>query len=124
MEENNPGSFGAILGNSGGALKRALARRGIDASILDQTSQASPTGSNLPPNISNAPQMGDQTPQVDGQTQQIAGPAAQVAQEANEKPPARSFEMQTALEALTDVVKTENTLAKQVLKLQTPTIPQ
>ena len=46
---NNPGSFASAIGGQGGELKAAMARRGIDSSVLDQVSPAAPTAGERAP---------------------------------------------------------------------------
>jgi len=98
MATQQTGSFGAGLGGVQ-ALKSAMQRRGIDSSILDQVSGAAPSGPSPAPGI--AP------------TNDIGLPQTQLAQPA--KVPARSGEMEIAIQALAGVVKTENKIAESTL---------
>lgn len=100
------GRFGEAIGG-GDALRAALQRRNIDPALIEQVSNQAPTGpSNLPapvpqgaPNVSLPP---DQSLQTSSQ-----------AQEGN----FRSGEMQVALQALADVVKTEQKIARDALNV-------
>ena len=109
MEPQNTGSFGANLGGIS-ALKQAMSRRGLDASVLDQVSAAAPTEQVAPSAVpANAPQIGS----VEGVAAQAAGQPQQA------EVPFRSGEAQIALEALADTAKTESDIAKNILKLRT-----
>lgn len=111
-ENQNTGSFGAGLGGID-ALKAAMQKRGMDASVLDQVSASAPTGpSAVAPAIGqDANNVMSQTPQA---PQEIAG---------EQGPQTRSGEMEIALKALAQTVSTENTIAKQALKLAAPPQP-
>jgi hypothetical protein len=105
MEPQNTGSFGVGLGDIS-ALKQAMSRRGIDASILDSVSASAPTGATnvapaLPEGVGIAPEQQAAT-QV---------PATQPQQEF------RSAEMSLALKAMNSVISTENSIVKQALSL-------
>ena len=106
----NPGQFGAAIGGSA-AIRSAMQRRGIDASVLDQISPAAPGG---PSPV--APGVPTTNPQVGAipspRPSPAAGPAA---------PPSRSGEMDIALKALAGTVRTENKIAESQLKLAAPT---
>lgn len=105
MEPQNTGSFGAGLGGTS-ALKQAMQRRGLDASVLDQVSAAAPGEQVMPPAVSGSgPQVGDIASQAVGQAEEP-------------KVPFRSAEMETSLKALEGTVKTENKIAESMLKLQ------
>ena len=102
----NTGSFGAATGGTD-ALRAAMERRGLDASILDQVSASSPTGpSEVPGQVPEANVM--QSPSMEAVGQATGG----------QEPPVRSGEMGIALKALAQTVSTENTIAKSALKLQ------
>lgn len=94
------GSFGAGLGGIQ-ALKQAMQRRGIDSSILDQVSASAPSGPSAVPGIAPTNDIG--IPQTPAQSIQPA------------KVPARSGEMEIAIQALAGVVKTENKIAESTL---------
>ena len=73
--DNNTGSFGSAIGGAE-AIKQAMARRGIDASVLQQKSPAAAGSEPMP----QAPQMGAQgagmgeMPQVPGMPTEGATP--------------------------------------------------
>jgi len=96
------GQFGTALGGAG-ALKAAMQRRGIDTSVLDQMSPAAPgeassVASNLPQtNPSIGQSLGPEAIPLATPTT----PSQQLRQEF------RSAEMQIALRALENTVKTE-----------------
>lgn len=96
------GQFGQAIGGVD-ALRQAFSRRNVDASVLDQVSASSPTGpaQTLPAPENNVMNQAPQAPQ-------------------QEQAPFRSGEMEIALKALKSTVDTENTLAKQALKLAAP----
>ena len=118
MNPDNSGSFGIGLGGVE-SLKAAMQRRGIDASVLDQTSPAAPGAeSPVPPNLpaQAGPLPGPTDQQV--ATQAVGG--AVVAPTGLELPNEgfRSQEMSIALRAMDGVIKTENEIVKSALKLQ------
>ena len=105
--EQNTGSFGAAIGGSD-ALKQAMGRRGMDASALDQVSPAAPTGpSSVAPGIPPDANMGAAAPG--------AAPVDPAMGTMEEKQTPRSAEMEIALKALADTVKTENKIAETLI---------
>ena len=104
----NTGSFGSPIGDVS-ALKQAMERRGMDSSILDQVSSAAPG-----PQTPVAPNIPDTNPQVGAVAQEPTPPPQQQEPQA---PPPRSGEMEIALNALKDVVKTESDIAEAKVKL-------
>lgn len=100
----NTGGFGAAIGGVD-ALKEAMGRRGIDASLLDQISPAAPGPQSpvAPPLPTDA---GRVAPAVGG---------APVAPTGVEKIPFRSGEAEIAIKALKSVVDTENKIAEAAL---------
>ena len=107
MDPQNTGSFGAAIGGAD-ALKASMGRRGIDTSLLDNISPASPTGPSEVP--SALPTDAGVPPQVAG------GPPVAPAGEVTAPP--RSGEMEIALKALAGTVKTENKIAEAILGLR------
>ena len=107
--QTQTGSFGQATGGTD-ALKAAMARRGIDASILDQTSAGSAQGAS-----EVAPAVPTGAPNIDSSIPQTLQPTAP-AQTATEA--FRSAEMDIALKALAGVVKTESKIAESVLGLR------
>jgi len=110
--EANTGQFGIGLGGIQ-ALKAAMQKRGMNASVLDQVSASAPAGPSqvAPPVPQTNPQVGAMppaTPQAGPTTQKPTPPAA------------RSEEMSIALQALAGTVKTENKIAESQLKLASP----
>lgn len=57
MENQNPGSFGSVLGG-GGDIKAALNRRGLGGGATSQVSPAAPTSSVQPPPAPSLPSGG------------------------------------------------------------------
>ncbi|MHC4269142.1 MAG: hypothetical protein ACYSWS_00845 [Planctomycetota bacterium] len=104
MEPQNTGSFGAATGGTD-ALKAAMERRGMDASVLDQVSASAPTGPSPVPGVPAETNIMTQTPQL---PQTPKAPEVQP----------RSGEMNIALKAMDSVIKTENKIAEQVLGLR------
>ncbi len=110
MDPTQSGSFGAATGGTD-ALKAAMARRGMDASMLDQTSAGSAQGmSEVAPPLPEDP--ANLAPSMD-QTLQAPQPTSQTADQMS-----RSAEMDIALKALAGVVKTESKIAETVLGLK------
>ena len=108
MPPQNTGSFGAAIGG-GDALKAAMQRRGIDASLLDQVSPAAPVGpSEVPPAL----------PADAGIPSQVTGGVAGVPAPAIEKAPFRSGEAEIALKALAGTLRVENKIAEALLGLR------
>jgi hypothetical protein len=104
----NTGSFAGNLGDVS-ALKQAMARRGMDASILDQVSASAPTGATaVAPALPEGAGIGIPQQQAPSQVPSTQTPDA---------PPFRSSEMSLALKALDSVVKTENSIIKSALSL-------
>lgn len=107
------GQFAQAIGG-GDVLRAAMARRGIDTSVLDQVSPAaggapSPVAPALPEGV------GGVTPEQQVADQAVGGvPAEATPQSA----PFRSSEMEISLKALNSVVSTENSIIKQALKFQ------
>lgn len=99
-ENQNTGSFGAGLGGID-ALKAAMQKRGIDASILDQVSASAPTGASAV-----APNVPQDANNVMTQT------ASSAVGGSNSKTPFRSAESEISLKALRDVAKTEAKIAE------------
>ena len=99
------GQFGQAVGGMD-ALKAAMQRRGIDSSILDQVSPAG-GGSPVSPNVPM------ETPNVTPRGASVAPPVEQA------KKPFRSGEMEIALKALENTVRTENKIAESSLRLST-----
>ena len=98
------GQFGQATGGAD-ALRAAMQKRGMDASILDQVSATAPTGpSEVAPALPEGTGAGGQPAQAVGTLQ------------APEQP-FRSREMEIALKALNSVVSTENSIVKQALSL-------
>lgn len=93
------GSFGANLGGLQ-ALKNAMARRGIDSSMLDQVSASAPSG---PSDMAG------------GMPQTTIGPRPTPQGTVQPKVMARSGEMEIALKALAGTVDTENKIARASL---------
>ena len=112
MAEQNMGSFGAALGGAD-ALKAAMQKRGMDASVLDQVSASAPTGpSPVAPNIP----AGASSPAGTMAEQAVGQPAPEAPAAPNQMP--RSAEMDIALKALAGTVKTENKIAEASLGLR------
>lgn len=86
------------------ALKASMQTRGMDTSILDQMSASAP-GVQVSPG--NVPQSGQR---VGFDERQLAG---QTMEQPKQQP--RSAEMEIALKALADTVKTENKIASSVM---------
>src|SRR3990172_12880777 len=99
------GSFGQAIGGID-VLKAAMKRRGIDSSVLDQVS-AAVGGSPISPNVPQG------TPNVSIPGTQVATPAPQTKQSF------RSGEMEIALKALENTVRTENKIAESASRLGT-----
>lgn len=112
-EGANTGSFGVGLGGVQ-ALKQAMQRRGIDASVLDQVSPAAPGEQSPVP--TPVPQT---NPQVGSVPQAV--PTAPTGPGGQPPPQSRTGEMDIALKALAGTVKTENKIAESQLKLAAPT---
>lgn len=101
----NTGSFGAAIGGAD-VLKQAAQRRGMDASILDQVSPAAATSTEVAPPLEGTGAVPvPSSPQPSG-GQQNAGT------------PFRSAEMEIALKALAQTVRTEEKIAEQALGLR------
>lgn len=100
----NTGGFGAAIGGAD-ALKQAMQRRGIDASLLDQVSPAAP-GPQSPVAPALPADAGGMAPPAPGGVP--VAPAA-------EKVPFRSGEAEIAIKALKSVVDTENKIAEAAL---------
>jgi hypothetical protein len=100
------GSFGNAIGGAS-ALKQAMQRRGMDASIMDQVS---PAGGGTPV----APPIEKQAPTGQGMDQTMQPISPQTQPEAT----TRSEEMRIALQALSDTVKTENKIAESIVGLR------
>ena len=103
--EQNTGSFGAATGGTD-ALRAAMERRGMDASILDQVSASSPTGPSEVPG---------QVP--DTNVMQQAPAMEAVGQATKPETPFASGEMELSLKALKSVVDTENAVKKATIGL-------
>ena len=100
----NTGSFGAATGGTD-ALRAAMERRGLDASILDQVSASSPTGpSEVPGQVPETNVM--QSPSMEA-----------VGQATKPETPFTSGEMELSLKALKSVVDTENAVKKATIGL-------
>jgi len=102
MPPSNTGSFGASIGGAD-ALTQAMQRRGMDVSILEQTSPAAPGQSQVAPAVQGNSTLTSPSPQTNTPTGQS---------------PFRSGEMEIALKALSQTVSTENAVTKSVLKYQ------
>lgn len=86
MDPNaNTGSFGAATGGAD-ALKQAMARRGVDASVLQQLTPAAPNFMDMP----QPPQGGQTTPQATPQAQGMPVPGQEAA---GIKPPTAESEL-------------------------------
>ena len=102
------GQFGIGLGGTD-ALKQAMQRRGIDASILDQVSPASGGASAVPTAVPET------NPNIGGVDQAVASQAVGGQASANPKASFRSAEMEISLKALQNTVATENKIAQSSL---------
>ena len=104
MPNQNMGSFGAATGGAD-ALKAAMQRRGVDASVLDQMTPGAPG-----PASPVAPTIPETNPQI--------GAVSAPAPEAGLANLFRSAEAEIALKALAGVAKTESKIAEAALGLQ------
>ena len=107
--EHNTGSFGSAIGGAD-AIKAAMQRRGMDASTLDQVSPAAPTA---PSSVSPAMPQGGGMPQDMGGAPMEELPPMGTMETQKQQP--RSAEMEIALKALADTVKTENKIAETLI---------
>ena len=108
----NTGSFGIGLGDIS-ALKESFARRGMDASILDQVSSASAGGA---PPIPEAPPTTN--PSVGTPQEAGAALAPEGVSQGAPQPQEPDTDLRIALTALTKFVGDESKLKKDVLTLR------
>lgn len=110
MNPTNTGSFGAATGGTD-ALKASMQRRGMDASILDQTSASSPAGlSEVAPAMPSP--SGGGLPETDIATKAMGSGGK------TPSTPFRSGEGELALKALADTLKIEGKIAQASLGLR------